>query len=99
MKGVIRPKMTTMPASAQVPPKNLRRPPAKFTHRITARQPYFYDADASGDPPGNFSVGTRVARIADAGTMCQVVDNRGLSVFTSCNGLEPLTPRAGKRKR
>lgn len=100
MKGVIRPKKMTLPASAQIPSANLRQPPAEFTHRLTAPQPFFYAADASGEPAGTFRAGTRVARLEEAGPMCRVVDGRGLSVYTSCDGLEPLPtspPRARKR--
>ena len=99
MKGVTRPKMTTLPASAQIPKGNLRRRPARYTHRLTVTQPYFYAPGDAGDPAGNFDAGTRVARLADAGTLCQVVDSRGLSVYTSCAGLEPLpAPRAAKKR-
>jgi len=100
MKGVTRPKMTTLPASAQVPKGNLRRPPSRYTHRLVAEQPYFYEPDASGEAAGTFGAGTRVARVAEEGTLCRVVDSRGLSVYTSCAALEPLpTSRAPSRKR
>ena len=62
MKGVTRPKMTTLPEAAQIPPRNLRRPPSRYTHRLIAEQPYFYEAVASGNAPGTFGAGTRVAR-------------------------------------
>jgi hypothetical protein len=100
MKGVTRPEMTTLPESAQIPPGNLRRPPTRFTHRLVADQPYFYEPDASGQPAGTFDAGTRVARIAEEGTQCRVVDSRGLSVYTGCAGLEPLSKsRSVTRKR
>ena len=97
MKGVTRPKMTTLPASAQVPERNVCRRPARYTHRLSARQPYFYEPDATGDPAGTFDAGTRVAKRNDAGTLCEVVDSRGLLVYTRCAGLEPLPARPKKR--
>jgi len=100
MKGMTRPKMTRLPASAQIPAANLRRPPAHYTHQLSAAQPYFYEADASGEAAGTFDAGTRVARLAEEGALCRVVDGRGLSVYTSCGGLEPLPkPRSSAKKR
>jgi hypothetical protein len=100
MKGVTRPKMTTLPATAQIPSGNLRRPPARYTHRLTAEQPYFYGPDASGPAVGTFENGTRVAQLSEEGALCRVVDSRGLSVYTSCAGLEPLPEsRSGTRKK
>jgi len=99
MKGVTRPKMTTLPASAQIPKGNLRRRPARYTHRLTVPQPYFYAPGDSSNPAGTFEAGTRVARLSDEGPLCHVVDSRGLSVYTSCAGLEPLpAPRAAKKR-
>ena len=99
MKGVTRPEMTTLPATAQIPSGNLRRPPAHYTHRLTAEQPYFYEPDASGPAAGTFDKGTRVAQVAEEGALCRVVDSRGLSVYTSCAGLEPLPkPRTGRKR-
>lgn len=100
MKGVTRPKMTTLPEAAQIPAGNLRRPPVRYTHRLIAEQPYFYEPDGSGNAAGTFGTGARVARIAVEGALCRVVDSRGLSVYTSCAGLEPLVKlRSGSRKR
>jgi hypothetical protein len=100
MKGVTRPKMTTLPEAAQIPAGNLRRPPSRYTHRLIAEQPYFYEADASGNAPGTFGAGTRVARVTEEGALCRVVDSRGLFVYTSCAGLEPLAKsRSTSRKR
>ena len=99
MKGVTRPKMTTLPASAQIPEANLRRRPDRFTHRLSDPQPYFYKPDASGEPAGRFDAGTRVAKLSEEGSWCHVVDSRGLSVYTSCDGLEPLPARRAAKKR
>ena len=100
MKGVTRPKMTTLPEAAQIPARNLRRPPARYTHRVIAEQPYFYEPDATGNAAGTFGAGDRVARVEEEGTLCRVVDSRGLFVYTSCAGLEPLAKlRSSSRKR
>jgi hypothetical protein len=99
MKGVTRPKMTTLPASAQIPERNLRRRPARYTHRLSAQQPYYYESEASGEPAGRFDAGTRVAKLSDVGSLCHVVDSRGLSVYTSCAGLEPLPAARAAKKR
>ena len=99
MKGIVRPKMTELPESAQVPAGNLRRPPARLTHRVTARQPYYYAPDASREADGVFDAGTRVALRSEDGALCGVVDARGLFVYVACSGLErlPLRRRAQKR--
>lgn len=100
MKGVTRPKKTTLPESAQIPARNLRRPPSHYTHRLLTDEPYFYEPDSSGDAVGTFSAGTRVARVAERDTLCGVVDGRGLYVYTRCAALEPLPrSRAPSRKR
>jgi hypothetical protein len=100
MKGVTRPKMRMLPATAQIPKGNLRRPPATYTDRLAGAQPYFYEPDVSGEPAGTFAAGTRVRRLSEAGSVCRVVDSRGLSVYTSCAGLTPLgARRAAARKR
>ena len=99
MKGVTRPKMTTLPAAAQIPERNLRRRPARYTHRLAERQPYYYKPDAAGDPAGTFDAGTRVAKLSDTGALWHVVDSRGLAVYTNGAGLEPLpAPRAAKKR-
>ena len=90
MKGVTRPKKTTLPASAQIPAKNLRPPPVEYTHYLRVEQTFFYEPDASAEPVATFAAGTRVARLGEIGGMCRVVDSRGLDVYTSCEGLEPL---------
>ena len=100
MKGVLRPKRTVLPASAQIPSRNVRRRPARYTHELVAEQPYFYEPDSSGEPAGTFAAGTRLEQVAEEGALRRVVDSRGLSVYTSSDGLEALPkPRARARKR
>jgi hypothetical protein len=92
MKGFKRPKMSVLPDSAVVPDENMLPPPKKFTHLVVAEQPYFYsDAPKPATPAGTFAAGTRVLLSShDDGAMCRVVDERGLHVFTACDGLQRI---------
>jgi hypothetical protein len=99
VKGVIRPEKVVLPDTAQIPAGNLVQVPARFTHEVVAEQPFYY---ASGDDraAGTFAARTRVQRLTDDAPRCRVVDGRGLSVFTACDGLKPLPPpRARRAKR
>jgi hypothetical protein len=87
-----RPKAEVLPASSVVPDRNLVvPPPTRFTHTVTAAQPYYY-ADPRSDTPadGEFAPGTKVALLGEAGSFARVVDARGLYVVTSTSGLQPL---------
>jgi hypothetical protein len=100
MKGVIRPKMTQLPASAEIPAGNLRSAPAHHTHRLAVAQPYYYKANATGESAGTFPAGTRVSQLSEKGSLSRVVDDRGLSVYTASAGLEPLSKsRSTTRKK
>jgi hypothetical protein len=88
VKGIQRPKMFVLPETAHVPSENLVEPPTRFTHALTADQPCYYSRGQS-KPAGTLTAGTRVALISSDETECQVVDPRGLSLFTACAGLEP----------
>ena len=88
-----RPKMTVLPESALVPARNLVHPPPdQFTHEARREQPYYDDLPREGSPPdGTFPAGTKLVLLAhDGGSMCQVVDGRGLRALTSFNGLRRL---------
>jgi hypothetical protein len=100
MKGVIRPKMTQLPASAEIPAGNLRSAPARHTHRLSVAQPYYYKADAAREAAGTFAAGTRVSQLSTKGALSRVVDDRGLSVYTASAGLEALPQsRSTSRKK
>lgn len=100
MKGVIRPARSVLPDSAQIPDGNLVDPPSAFTHAVTGDQAYYYHSRRSKEAAGTFSAGTRVKLVSTGGSMCRVVDGRGLSVYTACDGLEPLTPaRSSSRSK
>lgn len=104
MKGMLRPKMIELPASARVPASAEGRPPRRFTHTVTATQPYYFEPDGAGAPSGYLEAGVRVARRDDAAaadTLSAVTDARGLRVFTPTAGLAPLPapPRTSRRPR
>jgi hypothetical protein len=91
MDHVRRPKATVLPDSALVPEGNLETPPAQFTHEVIAEAPFYYSAPKKGAAPdGTLGAGTKVSLCAQDGPMCQVVDARGLRVFTACSGLRTL---------
>lgn len=99
MKEPTLPKMTVLPDATEVPIDNLRRPPTRYTHRVIAEQPYYFDPAGSAPAGGILDPGTRVALLAEEGNRCRVVDSRGLSVYVSSSGLEKLaTSSAGRRK-
>lgn len=93
MDKVIRPKTVVLPESAQLPDRNvLRPPPNQFTHEIVEKQPYYYVGIDQGAPPeGQFAAGTRVVLLRHDGAECWVADGRGLYVATGCSGLRPLS--------
>jgi hypothetical protein len=88
----LRPKAEVLPDSALIPKRNLIEPPPnRFTHEITAAQPYYYDATETRKADGTFEAGTKVLLLAhDGGSLCLVVDGRGLYVATPFVGLAAL---------
>jgi len=99
MDRMIRPKMEVLPASAQVPERNLLVPPPnRFSHELTADQPYYYTAAQQASPPhGEFPAGTKVLLVHDGGEVCWVADGRGLYVATARAGLRVLAEEPGSR--
>lgn len=95
MKGFRRPKMVVLPGRALPPDGNLVERPARLTHVLTHLQPYFYSA-TSTESAGSFDPGTRVALLSSDGPRCRVVNEHGLSVFTSCDGLQPCDESESK---
>jgi hypothetical protein len=97
VKGVLRPQKSVLPDAAAVPKKNQAPVPRRFTHELAAEQPFYYSARDTA-PAGSLPAGSRV-RLASAGrTRCRVVDSRGLSVYTACDGLTPLEPAAPRQR-
>src|SRR5262245_55960204 len=94
MDRMLRPQAKVLPASAQVPDRNLIVPPPhRFTHEVTADQSYYYTGPqgAAAAPDGQFPAGTKVVLLAqDGGDYCHVADSRGLYVATASAGLRPL---------
>ena len=94
MDHMLRPKATVLPESAIVPDRNIiQPPPTEFTHEVIAEQPYYYKGPQQAAPPeGKFPAGTKVALLThDGGSVCRVVDGRGLCAATAFNGLRPLS--------
>lgn len=98
MKGFRRPKMEVLPEQALPPEGNLVKPPEELTHVLTQHQPYFY-SPMSTEPAGNFDAGTKVALLGVDGGQCRVVNEHGLSVFTSCEGVQSSDRSASKARR
>jgi hypothetical protein len=93
MDRIIRPPMTVLPDSAQVPEQNLVQPaPTHFSHKVVKEQPFYYTLPGRGSPPaGVFPSGTQVLLNShDGGALCHVADARGLLVVTRHDGLEKL---------
>jgi hypothetical protein len=98
MKGFRRPKMVVLPERALPPEGNLVERPARLSHVLAHRQPYFYSLTTT-ESDGSFDSGTRVALLSRDGPWCRVVDEQGLSVFTPCDGLQPSDGSGSKAKR
>jgi hypothetical protein len=90
MENVIRPAVTVLAESAQIPEHNLIRPPPNcFTHELKIEQPYYFvDPAQAAAPEGRFQVGTKIViMVHDGGPTCRVVDHQGLYVATAFEGL------------
>ena len=94
MEHVIRPAVTVLAESAQIPEQNLIHPPPNcFTHRLKVEQPYYFvGPEQSATPAGHFAVEARVVlMVHDGGAVCRVVDQQGLYVATAFAGLVPIS--------
>jgi hypothetical protein len=91
VKGVLRPQKSVLPDAATVPKKNQAPVPRRFTHEVIAEQPFYYSAKAP-EPAGTLPAGSHVRLSTTGRARCRVVDPRGLSVYTACDGLKPLDP-------
>jgi hypothetical protein len=92
VNNVIRPNAVVLPDSAQVPERNVVKPPPnRFTHEVVAEQPYYYmGVDQAAPPDGKFAIGAHVVLLRHDAGECWVADERGLYVATSCGGLRAL---------
>lgn len=90
--------MVVLPEQALPPEGNLVKPPEQLTHVLTQHQPYFYSPTSTA-PAGNFDAGTKVALLGGEGRRCRVVNEHGLSVFTSCEGVHLSDRSASKARR
>lgn len=92
MKGITRPVAMVMPASALVPEcQTITPPPNRFTHAVSARQPYYCGGTAGGTPAGELAAGAKVVlMVRGRGDRCRVVDKSGRYVLTSFRGLRAL---------
>jgi hypothetical protein len=89
VKGVLRPQKSVLPDAATVPKTNQAPVPRRFTHELITEQPFYYTARGT-EPAGTLSAGSHVRLETEGRTRCRVVDGRGLSVFTACDGVQPL---------
>ena len=94
MENFIRPPMTVLSESAQIPARNLIDPPPKqFTHEVSSAQPFYYHEPSNTDEPsaGTFAPGTKVVLMNHGHEkFCWVVDSQGLYVTTASPGLKAL---------
>jgi hypothetical protein len=97
MKGFRRPRMVVLPDRALLPEGSLVEPPARLTHVLSDVQPYFYSPTTT-ESAGSFEAGAQVALLSSDGPRCRVVNEHGLSVFVSCDGLQPLAERGSKAR-
>ena len=90
--NMIRPNAVVLSDSAQVPDRNVVKPPPnQFTHELVAEQRFYYlGVDQAAPPDGKFAIGTQVILLRRDAVECWVVDGRGLYVATLCAGLRPL---------
>jgi hypothetical protein len=100
VNGVIRPKMTVLPESAQIPDRNLIQPPPnQFTHEVKAEQPYYYEGlRQAAAPQGTLPQGVKVVLLCRDGPECRVADGGGLYVATAFSGLRPIR-KVGRKRR
>jgi hypothetical protein len=92
MDNMLRPKSVILPESAQLPERNvLRPPPNRFSHIVDGEQPYYFTGvDERVRPAGYFSSGTKVLLLRQDSTECWVANCRGLYVAIPCEGLRRL---------
>ncbi|MFD0280029.1 hypothetical protein ACFVHB_39955 [Kitasatospora sp. NPDC127111] len=89
---VRRPEASVLDSQSVVPRDNVVRPPPnRFTHALTADQPFWYDPSAPEDAPdGVIPTGTAVALLVQTGDRCRVVTPAGLYVTVPCTRLRLL---------
>ncbi|MEU6236690.1 hypothetical protein [Kitasatospora sp. NPDC047058] len=90
---VRRPEASVLDSQSVVPRDNVVRPPPnRFTHTLTADQPYWYDPNSpEGAPDGIIPAGTAVALLVRADDeRCRVVTPAGLYVSVPCTRLRLL---------
>lgn len=82
MALIIRPPITVLPETAQVPDRNLLMPPPNvFTHELLANCPYYYNEPRPGQAPaGELARGTRLLLLRTESQACWVADASGLYV-------------------
>jgi hypothetical protein len=86
---VSRPRAVVLGADALVPDRHLiNPPPTRFTHTVTADQPYRFDRAEAG---GVLPAGTRVLVISEGPETSRVADHTGLYVEVPNASLQPLS--------
>ncbi|HYU84939.1 MAG TPA: hypothetical protein VEK80_09030 [Kribbellaceae bacterium] len=91
---MLRPEAVVLGEEALVPAHHLVQPPPnRFTHRLVADEPYWFDRGRPGrsrEPDGVLAAGTPVVLLAEGGDRCRVVDGNGLYVEVRRSSLRPL---------
>ncbi|HEY0372249.1 MAG TPA: hypothetical protein VGD79_09625 [Thermoanaerobaculia bacterium] len=92
MKGFVRPEITVLSESSEVPEGHVVEPPEEFTHELVRDAAYGYDepAPAQMTPARTLPAGTKVRLVAEDGDSRHVVDPRGLMVMIDKDALRKL---------
>jgi len=91
MKGIKRPAAHVLPDTAAVPQRNVRTPPAHFTHEVGGRPAFWFDGAGTKEPDGSLRDGAKVIIDSREGKYCWITDERGLHVQTECSAIVALT--------
>ncbi|MEO5890322.1 MAG: hypothetical protein ABIQ31_08725 [Ferruginibacter sp.] len=92
MQEVSRPAQEVLPENALIPAKNIIDPvPNHFTHQLSARENYYFDAPAGDKQPDGFFVeGTKVLLVNKTDKFCWVIGPQGVYVLMSPGSLVPV---------
>ena len=91
--GFLRPDPMVLAEEALIPGHNLvHPPPTRFTHELTADEPYRYDRPkaGAGEPDGVLPAGTPVVLMVDGRERSRVVDGQGRYIDVRTASLREL---------
>lgn len=92
MKGIVRPPMSVLRASAQRSSVNRIAPaPTCFTHELNEAAPYYLERAVQDRHDGMLRRGARVVLLRrERGDWCRVADRQGKYVLVRCKSLQAL---------